>query len=120
MKPIYFFLLLILIGCGQTQETPTIYGRWKTSFKNGSKVLVVFRQDGTHDYFIDEKLFSTGKFSFRSDTLRESDPICSAAYVAEYKVSFVAPDSMRFAMIQDTCAPRAADLNGLALKRVNQ
>lgn len=113
------FVITGLISCHQSSKNNTtgIYGRWNTSFKNGDTVLAVFRTDGTHDYFINGKLFSNGNFTFENGQLSESDPICNGSYYATYKVIFPSPNEMQFAIVQDTCTPRAHDLDGIKMKR---
>ncbi len=118
MKTSLFLLIIItgLAACKQKQTVDaTIVGRWNTSFKNGSKVLAVFRADGTHDYFIDGKLFSNGKYSFANGTLSEADPICNGDYYATYRVNFTTANEMQFKVIQDTCKPRIHDLDGIKM-----
>ena len=46
-------------------------------FAVGTKGEVRFGKNGTHDYFMNEKLFSSGKSRFMNDTLEEFDPICN-------------------------------------------
>lgn len=121
MKQFLVILLTIiaLSSCKEKKQPAgeTIVGRWNTSFKDGSKVLAVFRSDGTHDYFINGKLFSNGKYSFSNGTLSEADPICHPDYYATYTVSFLSADEMQFKVIQDTCQPRIHDLDGIKMTK---
>ncbi|QEC44657.1 hypothetical protein [Pseudobacter ginsenosidimutans] len=116
----YMLLLLLpaVLSCGNTRHQHELAGRWQLKFKDGSKVLAVFRKDGTHDFFVNGKLFSSGKSSFRNDTLRASDPICKADYYATYKIDFITADSIRFKAVEDSCAPRKRDMDGTSLTRV--
>lgn len=111
--------ITVLSACNQksANKEMSVHGRWNTSFKNGDKVLAVFRKDGTHDYFINGKLFSSGKFTFQNNELSEADPICNGDYYATYTVNFTSADEMQFTVVQDTCKPRVYDLNGIKMKR---
>ncbi len=113
-----FILMAATYGCNEKKAAdPGIVGRWNTSFKNGSKVLAVYRADGTHDYFIDGKLFSNGRYTFNNGTLSEADPICNPDYYATYTVSFPSLGEMQFKVIHDTCQPRVHDLDGIKMIR---
>lgn len=79
---------------------------------------MVFRKDSTHDYFINGKLFSSGRSIIRNDTLRTMDPICNADYFATYRVEFLSPDSIQLVTVEDTCPPRKRDMDGVKLQRV--
>ena len=73
-----------------------------------------FGKNGTYFYFINGKLFSSGKSRFKNDTLEEFDPICNAEgnYYSTYKVDLFEGDSMRFTVIEDSCEPRRLGLDG--------
>ena len=88
-----------------------LYGTWRIKFDDGTKGEVRFVKNGTHDYFMNGKLFSSVKSRFMNDTLKEFDPICNAEgyYHCTYKVNFFEGDSMRFTVIEDSCEPRRLD-----------
>lgn len=119
MKLLYVLLTTLLITACQPTSKPvsSIYGRWTTSFKDGSEVLAVFREDGTHDYFINGKLFSSGHFRISQDMLEEADPICHPDYYARYRITFLSAEELQLAVIQDTCKPRIHDLDGIKMSR---
>ena len=50
---------------------------------------------------MDGKLFSSGKSTFKNDTLQEFDPICNAEdnYYSIYKVDLFEGHSMRFTVV---------------------
>ncbi len=121
MKKVLFLTVIVtvFISCKQKKSAGNeqFYGRWNTTFKNGNKVLAVFRKDGTHDYFINGKLFSNGKFTLEGNTLSEADPICNGNYYATYTVKHLSDNEMQFTVIQDTCQPRVHDLDGIKMTR---
>ena len=91
-----------------------LYGTWRIKFDDGTKGEVRFGKNGTHDYFMNEKLFSSGKSRFMNDTLEEFDPIYNAKgnYYSTYKVDFFEGDSMRFTVVEDSCKSRRLGLDG--------
>lgn len=119
MKFLSVLLTLLLLAACQSTSKPvaSIYGRWTTSFKDGSQVLAVFREDGTHDYFINGKLFSSGHFRISKDLLEEADPICNPDYYARYRISFPSDAELQLKVIEDTCKPRIHDLDGIKMIR---
>ncbi|MBP7556551.1 MAG: hypothetical protein KA821_09810 [Chitinophagaceae bacterium] len=119
MKFIPVLTVLVLLAACQSAPKPanSIYGRWTTSFKDGSKVLAVFRPDGTHDYFINGKLFSSGHFRISNDLLEEADPICHPDYYARYRINFPSAEELQLKVIEDTCKPRIHDLDGIKMIR---
>jgi len=119
MKFLSVLLITLLLTACQSTPKPagSIYGRWATSFKDGSKVLVVFRENGTHDYFINGKLFSSGHFRISQDMLEEADPICNPDYYARYRITFPSAEELQLVVIEDTCKPRIHDLDGIRMSR---
>ena len=76
---------------GKTKSSSNdLYGTWRVKFADGTKGEVRFSKNGTHDYFMNGKLFSSGKSRLKNDTLKEFDPICNAEgnYYSTYKVDF--------------------------------
>lgn len=121
MRTIHLLLIATFFySCKSSSPTHEFYGRWTLKFKDGSNTEARFRKDGTHDYYVNGKLFSSGKFSFRNDTLKEFDPICGAdkEYYATYKVDFITADSMRFTALEDSCPPRKYDMDKAILVRI--
>ncbi|MBC7626817.1 hypothetical protein [Ferruginibacter sp.] len=115
MKPLFIILIAAaLFSCKTNSNSNDLYGTWKVKFADGTKGEVRFSKNGTHNYFMDGKLFSSGKSTFKNDTLREFDPICNdiGNYYSTYKVDFLAGDSMRFTAIEDSCKPRRLGLDG--------
>ena len=114
MKTLIIFLIAAsFFSCRTNTNSHDLYGTWKVKFADGTKGEVRFRKDGTHDYFMDGKLFSSGKSRFSNDTLQEYDPICeaNANYYSTYKVNFLAGDSMQLTAIEDSCEPRRVGLD---------
>ncbi|WP_157278681.1 hypothetical protein [Olivibacter sitiensis] len=121
MKSSFFSLTaatLLFVSC-QSRTEHILYGKWDLVFESmGADAQFVFRKDGTHDYFVNGKLFSSGRSIFRNDTLKTMDPICNSDYYATYKVNFISADSVQFVAVEDSCPPRKQDMDGVGLKRV--
>lgn len=80
--------------------------------------MTVFRADGTNDIFVNGKTFVSGKYYVRQDTLGYTDPLCGIAYYGTYKLDYFAPDSLRLAVISDTCGGRRRGFDGVKLGRI--
>ena len=90
---------------GRTRSSSNdLYGTWRVKFADGTKGEVRFSKKETQDYFMNGKLFSSGKSRFKNDTVEEFDPICNAMrnYYSTYKVDFFKGDSMRFTVIENS------------------
>ncbi|MGN6291282.1 MAG: hypothetical protein ACTHMV_00945 [Chitinophagaceae bacterium] len=123
MKLIFCFLISILFfSCQQSSNDHNIYGKWSLRFKSGPMAEVRFRNNGTHDYYVGGKLFSSGKSLFKNDTLRSYDPICggNAEYYGTYTIDFLSGDSIRFKAVEDSCEPRRLDMDGAVLHRIKK
>jgi len=109
-----------LLSCNDQPQEHTIYGNWRIQFKSGPLAEARFHKDGTHDYYTDGKLFSSGKSIINNDTLKTYDPICKdqGEYYGAYKIDFLGGDSIRFIVIADSCDPRRNDLDGTVLHRI--
>ncbi len=118
MKSVFFFIILVAACSCSPAGKQDLHGKWRLKFKDGSDVLATFRADSTHDYFVNGKLFSSGKSILSGDTLKTMDPICNAEYFATYLVNYISPDSIRFVVVEDTCQPRKRDMDGVGLRRV--
>lgn len=118
---VILFVAICLFSCNEKGNNHEFYGKWKGKFKSGALAEARFRADGTHDFFIDGKLFSSGKSTFKNDTLKAFDPICSTgneAYYATYKIDFISNDSIVFRAIEDSCQPRIYDMDGTGFSRI--
>ena len=105
-KALIFSLGVIAFAAVSFTDPPgMLVGRWQQMFK-GATALLVFRADNTYDIFVNGKTFVSGQYTVRQDTFALSDPACNAAYYGTYKLSFYAPDSVRFTTLADTCKPR--------------
>lgn len=115
-------LVVLLISCNTQSKEKTIYGNWSVKFRSGPLAEARFKQDGTHDYFVNGKLFSSGKSVFTNDTLKTFDPICEGLgeYYGVYKVAFLQGDSLQFIAIEDSCKPRIYDLDKAVLHRIRK
>ena len=102
------------IYCRTRSSSKDLYGTWRVKFADGTKGEVRFGKNGTYDYFMNGKLFSSGKSMSKNDTVEEFDPICNAKgnSYSTYKVDFFEGDSMRFTVIEDSCKTRRLGLDG--------
>jgi hypothetical protein len=103
-------------------EPNSIRGRWEfRSIENGSpfSFLIVFRSNGKYDGFINKKIFVSGSYHMRHDTLYIADPICNSGYQGTYQVKYHGKaDSLTFHVIQDTCRARREGSDGFTYKKV--
>jgi len=123
MRFIVCFLTAILFfSCKQNDSEHSIYGKWSVKFNSGPMAEARFHNNGTHDFYVDGKLFSSGKSIFKNDTLKAYDPICSenGEYYSTYKIDFLGGDSIRFKVIEDSCEPRRFDMDGTVLHRIKK
>jgi hypothetical protein len=114
---IIFICLIAFVTLSFITPPSQLVGRWQQTI-NGVKALFVFRSDDTFEVFINGKAFTNGKYFVRHDTLSMADVSCNTAYYGTYKLSFYAPDSLRFTTIADTCQGRKGDMHNLTVGRV--
>ena len=89
------------ISCKTRSGSNDLYSTWRVKFADGTKGEVRFSKKETQDYFMNGKLFSSGKSRFMNDTVQEFDPICNAEdnYYSIYKVDLFEGHSMRFTVV---------------------
>lgn len=111
---------MLLFSCGRPEAAHDIYGKWRLTFRSGPLAEARFHKNGTHDFYMNGKLFSSGKSFFNGDTLKAYDPICggSGEYYGVYKIDFMGGDSIRFRAVKDSCEPRRFDMDGTVLHRI--
>ena len=114
--PLGLILLLALSSSSIDPANPMV-GRWQQRIK-GATLLFNFRSDGSYDYFVNGKSYTSGHYFVRQDTTGIADSRCNANYFGTYKIDFYAPDSVRFSAIQDTCQDRRQAAVRLALGRI--
>ena len=123
-KTISLSLLAILLMSAfiAVDEPAPILGRWENkSMYQGSpfSLLVVFRTTGKYDAFANNKIFVSGTYHMKHDTLYISDPTCNSAYEGTYKIQFFGqPDSLKLHVIQDTCTGRREGSNGFVFTKL--
>ncbi|SDD97514.1 hypothetical protein SAMN05216464_103213 [Mucilaginibacter pineti] len=125
MKKFYLFSTLAVIlfsAVAFTSDTNLLVGKWEYSstYQGGPfKLLAIFRANGTFDGFINKKEFVSGTYHMNHDTLYMSDPTCNAKYEGVYKVEFFGQrDSLKFHVVQDTCAGRREGTNDKLFRKV--
>ncbi len=118
-KALVFCLVCLILGIASFTAPPdTLVGRWQQKNRRGNLLLAIFRPKGTYDVFLNGKAFVNGKYYVRQDTLGVDDAVCGSNYYCTYKINFFAQDSIRFALIQDTCRQRREATIRLVLGRV--
>lgn len=118
-KALIFSLIgIALATVSFTDPINTITGRWQRKNASGRILMANFRSDGSYDGFINGKPFVSGKYYVRQDTFAISDASCNINYYGTYRLHFLSADSVRFAVIQDTCGGRREGTDKLALGRI--
>ena len=100
---------MLLSAFELVKESNPLVGRWENTRKyEGSVMSLVgnFRADGSYSASINKKVFVTGKYQVKHDTLYIDDSTCGADYLGTYKIQFLGKDSVKFHVIQDTCKGR--------------
>jgi hypothetical protein len=124
MKSTIFTSLLavaLLSAFTLTNEPNPLVGRWEnTRIFQGSKMSLIgnFKADGSYSGFINKKVFVTGKYQLKHDTLYIGDNTCGLNYIGTYKVQFFGQDSLKFHVIQDTCQGRREGTNNFLFKKL--
>jgi hypothetical protein len=126
MKKISLLTLLavVLFSAFVKIENPNpLVGRWENTRKfQGAIVSLIgnFKADGSYSGFINKKVFVTGKYQMKHDTLYIDDSTCGPGYVGIYKVQFFGLDSLRFHVLQDTCTGRREGTDNFLFKKLNK
>jgi len=115
-------LAIILLSAFALANNPNpLVGRWEnTRIFQGSKISLVgnFKADGSYSGFINKKVFVTGKYQMKHDTLYIDDSTCGAGYTGTYQVQFFGQDSLKFHVIQDTCQGRREGTDNFLFKKL--
>ena len=116
----FFTAIALLSACGNKPVEHTLTGRWGFSTKDNKKVVGVFKKDSTHEFFLNGKLFTSGKSWLRNDTLWVFDPNCSGSteYYCTYHIDFITSDSVLCTVIEDSCESRRKGMNGRGMRRI--
>jgi len=115
-------LALVLFSAFVWPADPNpLVGKWENvrTFQ-GAQISLIgnFKADGSYSAFINKKVFVTGKYQMKHDTLYIDDSTCGPGYVGTYKVKFYQQDSLRFQVIQDTCQGRREGTNNFLFKKL--
>jgi hypothetical protein len=103
-----------------TDPNPLV-GRWENTRKfQGSLISLIgnFKADGSYSGFINKKVFVTGKYQMKHDTLYIDDSTCGPGYVGIYSVQFFGQDSLKFHVIADTCQGRREGTDNFMFKKL--
>ncbi len=121
-----FLLLFSVMLFSYGDVANPLLGRWENKGISKGKpytFLVIFRDNGQADGFLNGKAFVTTKYFVKGDTLAMSDPTCGADYTGLYKCDFFAPDSLKFHLISDSCRGRVggtAEYSFFRLKKASK
>lgn len=110
--------LTIFIGCAAlafTFQQNTIVGRWEAKMPDHTVGGVVYKQDHTYQAYVNKKVFVSGNYEIRNDTISMSDNSCPIKGL--YKLTFFA-DSVRYNVVIDSCKGRKNDVDKAVLGRV--
>ena len=116
-------LAIIMFSAFRSNEEPNLLlGRWEfRSVEQGSafSFLLIFRNNGKYDGFMNKKTFVSGTYHMQHDTLYISDPIYDSAYQGTYKIEYHGKaDSLTFHVIRDSCRARREGSDGFTYKKV--
>lgn len=109
---------IIFISCTAlafTFQQNTILGRWENKMPDNSTGGVVYKANHTYQAYVNKKVFVSGNYDLRKDTLSMSDNSCPVKGL--YKLTFFA-DSIRYNVIADSCTGRKQDVDKAVLGRV--
>ena len=98
------------------QPPNRLVGRWQKRLPDGSVGMGIFRSDSSYDLVVNGKVFISGKYYVRQDTLVESDGACRLP--GTYRLHFFTQDSVRLTVIRDSCHGRREGYDGLTMGRV--
>ncbi len=120
-------LLLAVLFSGFTYfaTEDDITGIWQITLPNNITGTINYRKDSTFVTTVNKKIFTSGKYTYKDNTVTfVEDSGCqdkSGGYLKGiYKINFFAADSIQFALVYDSCAPRKKDLSQLKLGRVEK
>lgn len=114
--------VFVLLSAFVIADDPSpLVGHWEnTRMFQGSKLSLIgnFKADGSYSGFINKKVFVTGKYQMKHDTLYIDDSTCGVGYAGTYKVQFFGQDSLKFHVIQDTCQGRREGTDNFMFKKL--
>ena len=115
-------LAIVLFSAFAINDDPNpLTGRWEnTRLYQGAKMSLIgnFKADDSYSGFINQKVFVTGKYQMKHDTLYIDDSTCGPGYTGTYKVQFFGQDSLKFHVIQDTCTGRREGTNNFMFRKI--
>lgn len=120
MKKAFFTSLVSIVPfvVSFTSSPGTLVGRWQQKIRNGAMMQVNFRPDSSYNLSINGKYVLGGKYYVKNDTVGITDGGCNINYYGIYKLNFFAQDSVRWNVVQDTCAGRRRGYDKGVLGRV--
>jgi hypothetical protein len=116
-------VILLFSACNtsaQKEPVRNILGEWDSHETFDGKpwhFLARFKPDGTFDGLGNGKLIVSGNYRTNGDTIFFKDALCNLAYEASYRLTYF-KDSIRLNLITDTCQPRIAGSDKVALGKV--
>jgi hypothetical protein len=115
--------IILLSAFALINDANPLQGRWEnTRMYQGRPMSLIgdFRADGTYSGFINKKVFVTGNYQVKHDTLFIYDITCNITYAGTYKIHFFGQDSLKFQVILDTCSGRREGTSGFLFKKLKK
>ena len=76
------------------------------------------RANGTFSLSSKGKDFAKGQYRVQNGIYDLNDANCHVNYHGRYRFSFLAGDSLRFSVVEDTCRARRMGMDGIGWKRL--
>ncbi|MFD1257701.1 hypothetical protein ACFQ3S_12910 [Mucilaginibacter terrae] len=118
---ISLLIIVLLSAFAIVDDIDPIVGKWENvrNFQGAPMTLMAdFKANGTLNGFINKKLFGSGTYKVKHDTMYFYDPTCNINYGGTYKIQYFGKDSLKFHVIQDTCTGRREGTNNFLYVRV--
>lgn len=116
-------LLAVVLFCAFSlaDEPKSLVGKWENvrTYQGAPWTLMAdFKANGTFTGFINKKVFGSGVYKVKHDTMYIYDPTCDINYGGTYKIQYLGKDSLKFHVIQDTCRGRREGTNNFLFVKV--
>jgi len=99
----------------------SLVGRWKAAYGNQMSGHLVLRSDGTYDADFDGQSWKVeGHYKVHGNTISITDSVCGFGYWGAYQCTWYSADSVRAAVVTDSCSGRKGNADGMVLVREKQ
>lgn len=120
-------LLLTIFLClfSFVKVDPDIIGTWQANLPNNIIGIMKYKKDSTFEVLVNKKAFASGKYRYSNNMLTfVEDNGCMDQSVRHlegvYKINFLAPDSIQFELIYDSCYRRRQTLPQLKCNKIEK